>query len=161
MIIKGVGWLESARLCKYTKLWKRAFNCSKKEIIYNMYLKEKVLGCQHSTWSININLFWITHILDNSIFQACARRDWGLQVRIWFSPCSSRLCWYLALPYTERYHWLASRYMMVCHAVLTYKFGDRRLWQIIHFTTVFIALAMGAGSFFYRWKFGLINHGSA
>ena len=26
----GVGWLESARLCKYTKSWQRAFNCSKK-----------------------------------------------------------------------------------------------------------------------------------
>ena len=35
--------LESARLCKYTKLWKRAFNCSKKEIIYNTSLLQLLL----------------------------------------------------------------------------------------------------------------------
>ena len=40
---------------------------------------------------------------------------------------------------------------MVCHAVVTYHFGDRRLWRIIHLSTLLIALAMGAGSYLYRW----------
>ena len=41
---KGVGWLESACLCKYTKLGKRAFNC-KRRFIHNMLMVVEVVVC--------------------------------------------------------------------------------------------------------------------